>query len=109
MSEQYRVAIAGATGAVGVEFLRLLEERHFPISKLLLLASARSAGKTMRFDGRDVLVEELTEDSFDEHRYRVFQRGRVRSRRNMRRSRRGRARWWSTTLRPSAWIRRCRW
>jgi aspartate-semialdehyde dehydrogenase len=65
MSEQYRVAIAGATGAVGVEFLRLLEERHFPISKLLLLASARSAGKTMRFDGRDVLVEELTEDSFE--------------------------------------------
>ena len=64
MSEQYRVAIAGATGAVGVEFLRLLEERQFPISKLLLLASARSAGKTMRFDGRDVLVEELTEDSF---------------------------------------------
>src|SRR6266550_2453372 len=64
MSEQYRVAIAGATGAVGVEFLRLLEERHFPISKLLLLASARSAGKTMRFGGRDVLVEELTENSF---------------------------------------------
>ncbi len=65
MSEQYRVAIAGATGAVGVEFLRLLEERHFPISKLLLLASARSAGKTMRFNGRDLLVEELTEDSFE--------------------------------------------
>jgi aspartate-semialdehyde dehydrogenase len=65
MSEQYRVAIAGATGAVGVEFLRLLEERHFPISKLLLLASARSAGKTMRLGGRDVLVEELTEDSFE--------------------------------------------
>src|SRR5579863_3799003 len=64
MSEQFRVAIAGATGAVGVEFLRLLEERHFPISKLILLASALSAGKTMRFDGRDVLVEELTEDSF---------------------------------------------
>jgi aspartate-semialdehyde dehydrogenase len=64
MSEHFRVAIAGATGAVGVEFLRLLEERRFPISKLLLLASARSAGKTMRFDGRDVLVEELTEDSF---------------------------------------------
>ena len=63
MSEQYRVAIAGATGAVGVEFLRLLEERHFPISKLLLLASARSAGKTMRFDGRDGLVEERTENS----------------------------------------------
>ena len=65
MSEQYRVAIAGATGAVGVEFLHLLEERHFPISKLLLLASARSAGKTVRFGGRDLLVEELTEDSFE--------------------------------------------
>jgi aspartate-semialdehyde dehydrogenase len=65
MSEQYRVAIAGATGAVGVEFLRLLEERQFPISKLLLLASARSAGKTIRFDGRDVLVEEHTENSFE--------------------------------------------
>ena len=65
MSEQYRVAIAGATGAVGVEFLRLLEERRFPISKLLLLASARSAGKTMRFGGRDLLVEELTENSFE--------------------------------------------
>jgi aspartate-semialdehyde dehydrogenase len=65
MSEQYRVAIAGATGAVGVEFLRLLEERHFPISKLLLLASARSAGKTMRFGGRDLMVEELTENSFE--------------------------------------------
>ena len=65
MGETYRVAIAGATGAVGVEFLRLLEERHFPISKLRLLASARSAGKTVRFDGRDVLVEELTENSFE--------------------------------------------
>ena len=64
MNEKYKVAIAGATGAVGVEFLRLLEDRHFPISELRLLASARSAGKTMRFQGRDVLVEELAEDSF---------------------------------------------
>jgi len=64
MSEKYRVAIAGATGAVGVEFLRLLEERHFPISELRLLASARSAGKKMSFSGREVLVKELTEDSF---------------------------------------------
>jgi len=64
MNEKYRVAIAGATGAVGVEFLRLLEDRHFPISELRLLASARSAGKTMRFQGRDVVVEELTEASF---------------------------------------------
>jgi len=64
MSQTYKVAIAGATGAVGVEFLRLLEERHFPLSELRLLASARSQGKTMRFQGRDVAVEELTENSF---------------------------------------------
>ena len=64
MSHEYRVAIAGATGAVGVEFLRSLEERRFPISKLRLLASARSAGKTMKFAGRGVPVEELTENSF---------------------------------------------
>jgi aspartate-semialdehyde dehydrogenase len=66
MSRQYRVAIAGATGAVGVEFLRCLEERNFPISELRLLASARSAGKTMRFRGRDVTVQELTENSFQD-------------------------------------------
>lgn len=64
MSQTYKVAISGATGAVGVEFLRLLEERHFPLSGLRLLASARSQGKTMRFQGRDVAVEELTENSF---------------------------------------------
>jgi len=65
MSEQYRVAIVGATGAVGVEFLDCLEKRNFPISGLHLLASARSAGKTMPFRGREIVVEELTEKSFD--------------------------------------------
>jgi aspartate-semialdehyde dehydrogenase len=64
MSTNYRVAIAGATGAVGVEFLRLLEERKFPMSSLRLLASARSAGKKMTFAGREIEVEELTERSF---------------------------------------------
>src|ERR1700674_1079999 len=64
MSQTYRVAIAGATGAVGAEFLRLFEERRFPLSELRLLASARSHGKTMRFQGRDAAVEELTENSF---------------------------------------------
>jgi aspartate-semialdehyde dehydrogenase len=59
-----RVAIMGATGAVGQEFLRILEERSFPLSDILLLASARSAGKTMRFKGEDVPVHELTHDSF---------------------------------------------
>lgn len=58
------VAIVGATGAVGVELLTCLEQRHFPLSKLRLFASRRSAGKTMRFKGQDILVEELTEDIF---------------------------------------------
>ena len=66
MSTKYRVAIAGATGAVGVEFLRLLEERKFPMSSLRLLASARSAGKKMKFAGEDIAVEELTESSFND-------------------------------------------
>ena len=64
MSGKYRVAIAGATGAVGVEFLRLIEERKFPVSELRLLASARSAGKTLRFAGKDIKIEELAETSF---------------------------------------------
>ncbi len=58
------VAIAGATGAVGVEMLRCLEQRNFPVGQLTLLASARSAGKTMKFKGQDVKVQELTKDSF---------------------------------------------
>jgi aspartate-semialdehyde dehydrogenase len=64
MNHNYRVTIAGATGAVGVEFLRCLDERNFPISELRLLASARSAGKTMPFRSRDIVVQELTENSF---------------------------------------------
>lgn len=64
MSENFRVAIAGATGAVGVVFLRLLEERKFPVSELRLLASARSAGKALRFAGKDITIQELTENSF---------------------------------------------
>jgi aspartate-semialdehyde dehydrogenase len=60
----YHVAVAGATGAVGAEFLRLLEERPFPLASLKLLASSRSAGKKIRFKGTDLPVEELTNDSF---------------------------------------------
>ena len=59
------VAVVGATGAVGVEFLHLLEQRRFPLAELKLLASARSAGKTMKFKGQDITVTELTEDSFE--------------------------------------------
>ncbi|WP_114395698.1 aspartate-semialdehyde dehydrogenase [Oleisolibacter albus] len=58
------VAIVGATGAVGVELIRCLEERNFPLKQLRLLASARSKGKTMRFRGQEIAVEELTEESF---------------------------------------------
>jgi aspartate-semialdehyde dehydrogenase len=64
MSTSYRVAIAGATGAVGVEFLRCLEERRFPLASLRLLASARSRGKMMTFAKREIEVEEMTKDSF---------------------------------------------
>ena len=58
------VAIVGATGAVGVELIRCLEERRFPLSELRLFASHRSAGKTLPFRGARLSVRELTEDSF---------------------------------------------
>ena len=58
------VAIVGATGAVGVELMQCLESRNFPLSRLRLLASARSAGQRLPFRGEDLVVEELTEDSF---------------------------------------------
>jgi aspartate-semialdehyde dehydrogenase len=59
------VAIMGATGAVGTEFLRLLDERNFQMDSLKLLASERSAGKTLPFRGEDLTIELLTEDSFE--------------------------------------------
>ena len=58
------VAIVGATGAVGQEFLTVLAERNFPIKSIKMLASARSAGKTVQFAGKSYPVEELTKDSF---------------------------------------------
>jgi aspartate-semialdehyde dehydrogenase len=64
MSRQYHVAIVGATGAVGVEMLDVLERRNFPVGKLTLLASPRSAGKTLKFRGEDVPVQALGADSF---------------------------------------------
>ena len=57
------VAIVGASGAVGQEFLRVLEQTHFPVDSLRLFGSARSAGRTFNFNGNDVSVEELTEQS----------------------------------------------
>lgn len=58
------VAIMGATGAVGTEFLRILEQRNFELKSLKLLASSRSAGKKLPFRGEQLPVEELTEKSF---------------------------------------------
>lgn len=62
--KQYNVAVAGATGAVGNEMVKVLEERKFPVKNLKLLASSRSVGKTMSFHGQDIDVEELKDDSF---------------------------------------------
>lgn len=64
MKKSYDIAIVGATGAVGVELLDVLERRRFPVGRVRLLASARSAGKMMRVRGDDVAIEELRDDSF---------------------------------------------
>ena len=64
MSRSFHVAVVGATGAVGIEMLKTLENRNFPVGELTPLASARSAGKKLKFCGEDVTVQELTENSF---------------------------------------------
>ncbi len=66
MSASYRVAVVGATGAVGKTMLQILEERAFPIADLKLLASHRSAGKTLSFNSEPSVIEELTHDSFED-------------------------------------------
>ena len=75
------VAIVGATGAVGVELLHCLSQRRFPLGQLRLLASARSAGRTMSFEGREIAVEELTEASFAGVDIALFSAGGEQSRR----------------------------
>ena len=57
----YTVGVLGATGAVGQEMMNLLEERNFPVGKLVPLASKRSAGKTLKFRGEDVVIREACE------------------------------------------------
>ena len=64
MKQNPHVAVVGATGAVGIEMIKTLEKRQFPVGKLTLLASARSVGKKLKFNGQDVTVTELTKDSF---------------------------------------------
>ena len=65
MKRKPNIAVVGATGIVGSTFLKVLEERDFPYENLYLMASARSAGKTINFRGKDYVVEELNEHSFD--------------------------------------------
>ncbi|MBC7196659.1 MAG: aspartate-semialdehyde dehydrogenase [Deferribacterales bacterium] len=76
---EYNVAIAGATGAVGETFLKILEERNFPIKNLKLLASKRSLGKKIKFKDREYTVEELTHDSFKDVDIALFSAGASRS------------------------------
>ena len=61
----YTVAVLGATGAVGQEMIKILAERNFPVGKLIPLASARSAGKTLQFKGEDVVIREANENAFE--------------------------------------------
>ncbi len=63
--KQYTVAILGATGAVGQEMIKVLQERNFPVGKLIPLASARSAGKTLRFKGEDVTIQLACDEAFE--------------------------------------------
>ncbi len=64
MNRNPHVAVVGATGAVGIEMIKTLEKRNFPVGKLTLLASSRSVGKKLKFRGKDVTVTELKKDSF---------------------------------------------
>ena len=73
--KKYNVAILGATGAVGQDFFSLIEERNFPFANLKLLASKRSAGKVIKFMGKDYVVEEATNESFKDVQIALFAGG----------------------------------
>ena len=77
MSNQklFNVAVVGATGAVGEQIIRLLEQRNFPVKQLKLLASARSAGKSVLFQGKEVVIEEATPQSFEGVEIALFSAG----------------------------------
>lgn len=69
------VAVVGATGAVGLEMINILEDRDFPVDELRLLASKRSQGKKLKFRGRDIIVQELTNNSFKNIKIGLFSAG----------------------------------
>jgi aspartate-semialdehyde dehydrogenase len=75
MGGTYRVAVVGATGAVGQQMVACLEERNFPVARLVPLASERSLGKTVTFLGKEIPVEVLNEDSFDGVEIALFSAG----------------------------------
>lgn len=74
-----KLAIAGVTGAVGQEFLSILEQRNFPFESIKMLASSRSAGKKVVFKGKEYTVEEMTKDSFKDVDIALFSAGGSRS------------------------------
>lgn len=75
MSKKYKVGIVGATGAVGQELIKLLVERNFPMSELILLASSRSAGKTITFQDKIYTIQEAKPESFDGMDIAIFSAG----------------------------------
>ncbi|WP_297445336.1 aspartate-semialdehyde dehydrogenase [Desulfurobacterium sp.] len=75
----YSVAVVGATGAVGKEMIKVLEQRNFPVDKIKLLASERSAGKKLKFKGEEITVEKLTPESFEGVEIALFSAGGDRS------------------------------
>lgn len=75
MSKTYDIAVVGATGAVGETMLEVLEERDFPVGNLYLLASARSAGKTLQFKGKSYKIQDLAEFDFSQVQIGLFSAG----------------------------------
>ena len=75
MSKEYDVAVVGATGAVGEVMISILEERNFPVRNLYLLASSRSAGKSVQFKGKPVRVTDLAEFDFSQAQIGLFSAG----------------------------------
>lgn len=108
MSKEYTVAILGATGAVGNRMIQQLEQSSIPVKELHLLASARSAGKTLTFRGQEVEVEETTPDSFEGVDLVLSSAGGAPPRSSCPKpSSAGRSA--LITLRLTGWIRTCRW
>ncbi len=73
--KEFNVIVAGATGVVGKQMIECLEEREFPVKNIKFLSSSRSAGKKLQFMGEDVVVEEMTRDSFNGYDIAVFSAG----------------------------------